>query len=230
MSKDIVNQRFINCINFLIESKKVPSKSFLAKTFNISNPKFSEILNNRMNVGVDILMILVSEFNISSEWLLTGQGEMLKEDSYLEQKNWIVNDLDKYESQKYDYNSLQRVGLRLDEICIQEKIANDLMAKKLCVDGTLFMEYIAGLKPVPCSLLNKLSALFPHLNESWLHLGYGAMIVDKQQASSSNDKYIEALEKINTLQEQIINLMQENKRLTEEITAFQESPQDRAAG
>ena len=78
MSKYIVNQRFINCINFLIESKKVPSKSFLAKTFNISNPKFSEILNNRMNVGVDILMILVSEFNISSEWLLTGQGEMLK--------------------------------------------------------------------------------------------------------------------------------------------------------
>ena len=78
MSKDIVNQRFINCINFLIESKKVPSKSFLAKTFNISNPKFSEILNNIINVGVDILMILVSEFNISSEWLLTGQGEMLK--------------------------------------------------------------------------------------------------------------------------------------------------------
>lgn len=31
-----------------------------------------------MNVGVDILMILVSEFNISSEWLLTGEGEMLK--------------------------------------------------------------------------------------------------------------------------------------------------------
>ena len=78
MSKYIVNQRFINCINFLIESKKVPSKSFLAKTFNISNPKFSEILNNIINVGVDILMILVSEFNISSEWLLTGQGEMLK--------------------------------------------------------------------------------------------------------------------------------------------------------
>lgn len=124
---------------------------------------------------------------------------------------------------------MQRVGLRLDEICIQEKIANDLMAKKLCVNHTLFMEYIAGLKPVPCSLLNKLSELFPHLNESWLHLGYGAMIVDKQQALSL-DKYIEALEKINTLQEQIINLMQENKRLTEEITAFQESPQDRAAG
>lgn len=78
MSKYIVNQKFINCINFLIESKKVPSKSFLAKTFNISNPKFSEILNNIINVGVDILMILVSEFNISSEWLLTGQGECLK--------------------------------------------------------------------------------------------------------------------------------------------------------
>lgn len=177
----------------------------------------------------DIELLYTKCPEINPEWLLTGQGPMLKEDSYLEQKNWIVNDLDKYESQKYDYNSLQRVGLRLDEICIQEKIANDLMAKKLCVNHTLFMEYIAGLKPVPCSLLNKLSELFPHLNESWLHLGYGAMIVDKQQALSL-DKYIEALEKINTLQEQIINLIQENKRLTEEITAFQESPQDRAAG
>ena len=196
--------------------------------------RFLEIQRNtlsnwysRNTIDYDKVFLKCEQLN--PEWLLTGQGEMLKEDSYLEQKNWIVNDLDKYESQKYDYNSLQRVGLRLDEICIQEKIANDLMAKKLCVNHTLFMEYIAGLKPVPCSLLNKLSELFPHLNESWLHLGYGAMIVDKQQALSL-DKYIEALEKINTLQEQIINLIQENKRLTEEITAFQESPQDRAAG
>ncbi len=145
MSKDIVNQRFINCINFLIESKKVPSKSFLAKTFNISNPKFSEILNNRMNVGVDILMILVSEFNISSEWLLTGQGEMLKNAPTSE--------------------------------------------------------------PAP--------------QES--HAGADELV------TLLRDK-IALLEKNNALQEQIINLMQENKRLTEEITAFQESPQDRATG
>lgn len=197
--------------------------------------RFLEIQRNTLSNWysrntIDYDKVFLKCESLNFDWLLTGQGPMLKEYSYLEQKNWIVNDLDKYESQKYDYNSLQLVGLRLDEISIQEKIAYDLMAKKLCVDHALFMEYISGSKPVPCSLLNKLSELFPHLNESWLHLGYGAMIVDKQQASSSNDKYIEALEKINTLQEQIINLMQENKRLTEEITAFQESPQDRAAG
>lgn len=216
-------------ILYFIENQREKKELFFEE-LGMSYANFKGV-QKKSALGSDKIDKILSKYpKINPEWLLTGQGEMLKEDSYLEQKNWIVNDLDKYESQKYDYNSLQRVGLRLDEICIQEKIANDLMAKKLCVDGTLFMEYIAGLKPVPCSLLNKLSALFPHLNESWLHLGYGAMIVDKQQASSSNDKYIEALEKINTLQEQIINLMQENKRLTEEITAFQESPQDRAAG
>ena len=220
-----IKERILQFIEYQGEKKE----SFF-ENLGLSYANFKGV-QKKSALGSDKIDKILSKYpKINPEWLLTGQGEMLKEDSYLEQKNWIVNDLDKYESQKYDYNSLQRVGLRLDEICIQEKIANDLMAKKLCVDGTLFMEYIAGLKPVPCSLLNKLSALFPHLNESWLHLGYGAMIVDKQQASSSNDKYIEALEKINTLQEQIINLMQENKRLTEEITAFQESPQDRAAG
>ncbi|SDE73151.1 hypothetical protein [Riemerella columbipharyngis] len=78
MSKDIVNQRFINCIDFLLETKKIPSKSFISDIFGISNSKLSEILKKRMNVGVDLLSILTNEFPISSEWLLTGKGEMLK--------------------------------------------------------------------------------------------------------------------------------------------------------
>lgn len=78
MIKNIVNQRFIDCVNFLIKTKKAPSKSFLAEKFNISTSKFSEILNKRMNVGIDLLIVLASDFNISSDWLLTGEGSMLK--------------------------------------------------------------------------------------------------------------------------------------------------------
>lgn len=81
MIKEIVNQRFIECISVLISEKKVPSKSVLATKFNISNSKFSEILKGRMNVGVDILFFLVNDFNISSEWLLTGKGSMFKENT-----------------------------------------------------------------------------------------------------------------------------------------------------
>lgn len=78
MSKNIVNQRFIEVINFLISEKKVPSKSFLAEKFGIKASKFSEILNERMNVGVDLLSILTDDYNINAEWLLTGNGSMLK--------------------------------------------------------------------------------------------------------------------------------------------------------
>lgn len=212
-----------------IDFKGIKIKEFYEKTGIKRGFLDSDKLKS--SVSDVFLTIIFACFNdLNPVWLITGKGEMLKDDSHLEQKNWIVNDLDKYESQKYDYNSLQRIGLRLDEICIQEEITNDLMAKKLSVNYTLFMEYIAGVKSVPCSLLDKLSHLFPHLNKSWLYLGYGTIIGEEKQTSSLNDKYIEALEKINTLQEQIINLMQENKRLTEEITAFQENLQDRAAG
>lgn len=86
MSKEIINQRFIEVINFLISEKKVPSKSFLAEKFGISASKFSEILKERMNVGIDLLSILIDDYNINSEWLLTGKGEMLKS----EVKNEVV--------------------------------------------------------------------------------------------------------------------------------------------
>ncbi|WP_018675505.1 hypothetical protein [Riemerella columbina] len=79
MSKYIINQRFIDCINFILDTKKAPSKSFLAEKFSISNSKFSEILKERMNVGVELLSVLTNEFSISPEWLLTGKGEMLKQ-------------------------------------------------------------------------------------------------------------------------------------------------------
>lgn len=76
--KESVNDRVINAIFFLISSKKDINKGKLAEEFYISRPKFSEILSKRMNAGVDIMFHLVKKFDFNAEWLLTGEGTMLR--------------------------------------------------------------------------------------------------------------------------------------------------------
>lgn len=90
----------------------------------------------------------------------------------------------------------------------------------------------------------KILSIYDNISSEWLLTGQGEMLKNAptsepapQESHAGADELvtllrdkIALLEKNNALQEQIINLMQENKRLTEEITAFQESPQDRATG
>lgn len=77
MKKEEVNKRMIDAINHVLEHDCL-SKSALADIMGIKPAKFSEILNQRMKAGVDMMSILCDQFSISAEWLLTGHGPMLK--------------------------------------------------------------------------------------------------------------------------------------------------------
>ena len=56
MEKTDINGRFITAINHLIESRKL-SKTSIAQSLGIKPAKFSEILNERMNVGTETLAL-----------------------------------------------------------------------------------------------------------------------------------------------------------------------------
>lgn len=77
MDKSIINNRFLESINYLINNKIVSSKNELAEALGIGNSKFSEILNERMKAGTDLIACLCNEYNISADWLLMGKGSML---------------------------------------------------------------------------------------------------------------------------------------------------------
>ena len=76
MEKTDINGRFITAINHLIESRKL-SKTSIAQSLGIKPAKFSEILNERMNVGTDTLALLCKNYSINASWLLLGEGAML---------------------------------------------------------------------------------------------------------------------------------------------------------
>lgn len=78
MNKKDINTRFVEAVNYLLNSNIASSKADLATAFGIKPSKFSEILNYRMNIGTDLAAILCASYNINSNWLLTGEGEMLR--------------------------------------------------------------------------------------------------------------------------------------------------------
>ena len=79
--KTLVNQRFINAVNYILEQKKEESKGSIAENLKIKPAKFSEILNNRMNVGIEEIVYFCDTYNFEIEYIITGNGEMLRDSS-----------------------------------------------------------------------------------------------------------------------------------------------------
>lgn len=75
---DITN-RFLEVYEYLLTQKKIKSNSEFAKKLDISTSLMTEILKKRSNAGINPVQNIVKSFTeISAEWLLTGQGNMLK--------------------------------------------------------------------------------------------------------------------------------------------------------
>lgn len=76
--KKLVNQRFIEAVKFIISENPKVKKSEIAVIIGIGNSTFSEILKKRMNVSIEVLALLSIHYKFSLEWLINGNGEMLK--------------------------------------------------------------------------------------------------------------------------------------------------------
>ena len=77
MEKGVINARFIEAVNYLLSNNIEPNKAAICDNLKIKPSKFSEILNQRMNVGTDLAAMLTKSYNIDANWLLTGRGSML---------------------------------------------------------------------------------------------------------------------------------------------------------
>lgn len=86
MKKEEINIRFVEVVNYLLNNDIIASKADLASVLGIKPSKFSEILNYRMNIGTDLAAILCHTYNINSNWLLTGEGNMICAKSEKEEK------------------------------------------------------------------------------------------------------------------------------------------------
>lgn len=109
---------------------------------------------------------------------------------HLEPKNWIIDDLSRYESSKHNTTSLESVGLRLDEICRVKNISYQDLAKLIKVDYGELVAFIAGKKSIPASILEKVMDNIPEIRPLWLILGYGAIF---KEVTENKDEEIKRL-------------------------------------
>lgn len=72
-------ERVINTIDWLVFNKKIKNRRELAKTLDYTESSLSQILNKKVTLSESFINKLSTvDKSLSLDWLLTGEGEMLK--------------------------------------------------------------------------------------------------------------------------------------------------------
>ena len=74
LGKEAIDNRFIRAVIALMDTGIATTQGEIAQALGVKSAKFSEIMNGRMHVGVDMLSELSEEYLVAPEWLLTGRG------------------------------------------------------------------------------------------------------------------------------------------------------------
>lgn len=77
LQKSSIDYRFVRAVQELITEEIAHTQGEIAKELGVKNAKFSEIMNGRMHVGVDMLAILSENYLVDPDWLLTGRGKRI---------------------------------------------------------------------------------------------------------------------------------------------------------
>lgn len=77
LQKSSIDYRFVRAVQELLSGNIAKTQGEIAQELGVKTAKFSEIMNGRMHVGVDMLAILSENYLVSPEWLLTGRGERM---------------------------------------------------------------------------------------------------------------------------------------------------------
>lgn len=123
-TKNEISARFVEAYHELLELDEISDKKDFALKIGISPSMVTEISKGRSSVGLTAIQNIVLKFNISSEWLLTGNGSMFKERS-----NTISSDLPK--TKNY----------------VLQPTSSDIAAEPEAIPFANVME--KGIKPIP---------------------------------------------------------------------------------
>lgn len=82
-----LKNRLLEVINFLLLNGYAKSKKEIADKIGVSASYFTELSKGRNNPTIHKIRSIFIEYPINQDWLLTGEGEMLKESTPKEEKS-----------------------------------------------------------------------------------------------------------------------------------------------
>lgn len=84
-----VTTRFLDTYEYLRKTKVIQNPKTFAEELGVSSSLITEICKMRTNAGITPVQNLVKRFtNIDANWLLTGEGSMLKNQNTVTHSNF----------------------------------------------------------------------------------------------------------------------------------------------
>jgi transcriptional regulator with XRE-family HTH domain len=78
MAKSELTERFLQAYNTLLKQTPALTLKDFTSSIGVSPSLMTEMRKGRSDVGVKALQNIVIAYNISPEWLLLGEGEMMR--------------------------------------------------------------------------------------------------------------------------------------------------------
>lgn len=124
ISKALINQRFIQIVNDYLLTENSDNKTKIAEKIKIKPAKFSEILNERMNAGIEEILLFCDFYNYNLNYVLKGEGVMKIEKSdmaFEEPTEKYMSELDfAKEKNEFYLEKIELLQQKLEQ-CEQEK-------------------------------------------------------------------------------------------------------------
>lgn len=80
-SQNIITLRFVECMQALLSSHKVPSARQLSFSLNYKPQGFSEVMNGKRNAPVELLKRAGQLYQLNVKFLFFGEGEMFENEN-----------------------------------------------------------------------------------------------------------------------------------------------------
>lgn len=123
-----MNQRFRDVTNELKKLRKVYSDADLARILGISRGEMSNVMSGRRPVSKRIVDNLTTHFpEIDKEWLLTGDGEMLKSNSANAENHSISIAGEEVKENKINVNTDETIAMLVAEVAAQRKLTEKVL-------------------------------------------------------------------------------------------------------
>lgn len=123
-----MNQRLKILIDDLKKSKKVYSQAEFAEIVGISRTQFSEIVTGKRKLSDKAIHKILSAIpEINKDWLLTGEGEMLKSHLAVSESHSISIAGEEIKENKINVNADETIAMLVAEVAAQRKLTEKVL-------------------------------------------------------------------------------------------------------
>ena len=138
-----MNQRLRKVVNELKNQRKVYSDADFARIVDIPRGDLSQMMSGKRKVSKRCVSNLLAEFpEINEEWLMTGEGEMLKNTSAVAENHSISIAGEEIKENKINVNADETIAMLIAEVAAQRRLT-----EKVLEHNTELIAIIANKRP-----------------------------------------------------------------------------------